>query len=211
MSFFSRMFIGTDREFGGIEMDAILQEDYELNSTTTDHPVDYEADVTDHIIRQPKIYSLQGVVTDTPMGLLAALEQIGNTVMGAVNFFKENVLGEEPAEEPVARSVAAFLALTELWEQKAVFDIQTGMGLYPDMTILNIRASVNQETAGHLRFTATLRQLNRVMVVTTDTEPQELEEGELQEGGETPKKEGLKQKVTKLAKSVKDSVTDFFS
>lgn len=211
MSFFSRMFIGTDREFGGIEMDAILTEQYDMSSTVTDHPVDIGSDISDHIIRQPVGYLIQGVVTDTPMGLLAALEQIGNTVNTAVNFLRENLLGEEPQNEATSRSLAAFQALVALWEDGVLFDVQTGMGLYQDMSILNIQVSVDQNTAGHLNFVARLRQIKRVAVLTTEEEANTLAEGDLQEGAEPVKKEGLKQKVTKVAASVRDSVVGFFS
>lgn len=211
MSFFSRMFIGTDREFGGIEMDAILVEQYDMSSVVTDHPVDIGADISDNIIRQPVGYLIQGLVTDTPMGLLAALEQIGATFAPAINFLRENLLGEEPAVEATSRSVAAFQALVALWQDGVVFDVQTGMGLYPNMAILNIQVSVDQNTAGCLNFTARLRHINRVRLLTTEDEATELEEGAMQEGAEPVKKEGLKQKVTKLATSVTDSVKDFFS
>lgn len=211
MSFFSRMFIGTDREFGGIEMDAVLVEQYDMSSTVTDHPVDIGSDISDHIIRQPVGYLIQGVVTDTPMGLVAALEQLGSNVNVALNFLRENLLGEEPRNEATSRSLAAFQALAALWEDGVVFDVQTGMGLYPNMAILSIQVSVDQNTAGHLNFVARLRQLNRVPVLTTEEESNTLAGGELQEGGEPVKKEGLKQKVTKVATSVRDSVADFFS
>jgi len=214
MSFFSRMFIGTDREFGGIEMDAILVEQYQMSSVTTDHPVDRQADVTDHIIRQPKGYAIQGIVTDTPMGLLAALEQLGNTASAAINFVRENLLDESPSVAPVSRSNAAFQALTALWEDGIVFDVQTGMGLYPDMAILDIQVLVDQTTAGHLNFTARLKHMRRVPVMLVSGQEEandQLAEGDMQEGAEPVKKEGLKQKVTKLVDSVENSVRDFFS
>lgn len=213
MSFFSRMFIGTDREFGGVEMDAVLVEQYEMSTTTTDHPVDKKSDVTDHLIRQPKGYVIQGIVTDTPMGLLAALEQIGNTATAAINFVRENLLDEEPTVAPLSRSNAAFQALVALWEDGIVFDVQTGMGLYPDMTITNIQVMVDQTTAGHLNFTARLKHIKRVKLLTVGGEeaPDELAEGDMQEGAEPVKKEGLKQKVTKVIDSVTNSVKDFFS
>lgn len=211
MSFFSRMFIGTDREFGGIEMDAVLVEQYDMSSTVTDHPVDIGSDISDHIIRQPIGYVIQGMVTDTPMGLIAALEQIGSTVGTALSFLRENLLGDEPQNEATSRSLAAFQALAALWEDGAVFDVQTGMGLYENMAILSIQVSVDQNTAGCLNFLARLRQIKRVAVLTTEEEANTLAEGALQQGAEPIKKEGLKQKVTKVATSVRDSVAGFFS
>lgn len=214
MSFFSRMFIGTDREFGGIEMDAVLVEQYEMSSTPTEHPVDKKSDITDHIIRQPKGYLIQGVVTDTPMGLLDALSQIGETATAAINFIRENLLDDTPVTTPTSRSNAAFQALVALWQDGILFDVQTGMGLYPDMAILNIQVTVDQNTAGCLNFAARLRHISRVSLLTVGdpaTTTDNLEEGTLKEGAEPIKKEGLKQKVTKIADSIENSVRGFFS
>lgn len=212
MSFFSRMFIGTDREFGGIEMDAIVREQYDLSSTITDHPVDDASEISDNILLSPRIYVLEAIVTDTPMGLLAALDQLGATVSAVMGYLKENLLGDEPQNDATSRSLAAFQALVALWEARQTFDVQTGMGLWPSMGILNIRVAVDQETAGKLHFYTTLRQVRKVKLVATDDAPAPaLEEGALSEGGEPVKKEGLKQRVEKLSDSVTKSVKDFFA
>lgn len=213
MSFLSRMFIGTDREFGGIEMDAIISEQYDLSSDITDHPVDDGTDVSDNIILQPRLYVIEGIVTDTPMGLLAALEQIGNTVSNAYNYIKSAITGDESPSDATSRSLAAFQALVELWEARATFDVQTGMGLWENMAILNIRVAVDESNAGKLHFYATLRQVRKVKLLVTggETEDAPLEEGATAEGGEPVKKEGLKQKVTNVLDSVESSVRDFFA
>lgn len=212
MSFLSRMFIGTDREFGGIEMDAIVREQYDLSSQITDHPVDDASEISDNILLAPRVYILEAIVTDTPMGLLAALEQIGQTVSAVTNFLKENLLDEEVTSDATTRSLAAFQALVDLWEARATFDVQTGMGLWTSMGILNIRVMVDEENAGKLHFYTTLRQVRKVKLVSSDeTPPPALEEGPVSEGGEPVKKEGLKQKVEKLTDSVTKSVKDFFA
>jgi hypothetical protein len=212
MSFFSRMFIGTDREFAGIEMDAIIREQYDLSSQITDHPVDEGSEISDNIILSPRVYVMEAIVTDTPMGLLAALEQIGQTVSTVINYLKDAVLDTETENDATSRSLAAFQALVSLWEERSTFDVQTGMGLWQNMAILNIRVMVDQETAGKLHFYTTLRQVRKVKLVTSDDEAAPaLEEGEIAEGGEPVKKEGLKQKVTKLVDSVEKSVRDFFA
>lgn len=215
MSFFSRMFIGTDRTFGpslgGFEIDAVLTEQYNMSSVVTEHPVDIGADVADNIIRQPVGYLIQGIVTDTPMGLTQALQQIGATANAVLGFLKQNILGAAPDTEATSRSMAAFQALVALWEEGRVFDIQTGMGLYKNMAIVDIQVSVDEETAGHLLFTARLRRINRVAVLTTEEELNNLKEGEMQQGAEPVRREGLKQKVTNMAQSAKESVAGFFA
>lgn len=209
MSFFSRMFIGTDREFGGIEMDAILSEQYEFSSTLTEHPVDSGSDIADHIIRNPRGYLLEGIVTDTPMGLLQAAQTIGNNASAVLEFLKLNVLGDDASQTPVSRSIAAFQALVELWQQGSVFNVQTGYGLVEDLAILNMQVRVDEQTAGHLRFVCRLRQIPRVSVAVSG-EDLNLGASTVQ-SAEPTKKEGLKQKVTELATSVTNSVREFFN
>lgn len=213
MSFFSRMFIGTDREFGGIEVDAILVEQFQLSSITTDHPVDLGADITDHIINLPRLYSLEAVVTDTPMGLLAAAQQIGNTVNAAYSFIKTNLLGGDDDEGTggTSRSLAAFQALVELWRARQTFDIQTSLDLITDLAILDIQVMVDEETAGQLRFVVRMKQIRRVAITTTADTSANLQEGPVEQSGGTVRKEGLKQKVSKVVNSISDSVADFFS
>lgn len=212
MSFLSRMFIGTDREFAGIEMDAVIYEQYELSSLVTDHPVDEGMEISDTIINQPRIYTIEAVVTDTPMGLLQAIEQAGQTVSAVVGFLRENLLGQEVEyNDATTRSLAAFQSLVALWESKATIEVQTGMGLWSNLAILNIRVYVDQETAGKLHFVTTLRQLRKVPLVTNETEEADLAEGEVSQAGGPVKKEGLKQQVTKIADSVTKSVRDFFA
>lgn len=208
MSFFSRMFIGTDREFGGIEMDAILSEQYEFSSTLTEHPVDSGSDVADNIIRNPRGYLLEGIVTDTPMGLLEAVQTIGNSASAALNFLKLNVLGDDASQTPVSRSIVAFQALVELWESGSVFNVQTGYGLIENLAILNMQVRVDEQTAGHLRFVCRLRQIPRVPVAISG-EDLNLGPSTVQ-SAEPTKKEGLKQKVAELTASVTNSVKEFF-
>lgn len=209
MSFFQRLFIGTDRTFADvIEVDAVIYENYGLSSQVTAHPIDFAAEVSDHIINNPRLYTIEAVTTDTPMGLLQALQTIGNNARNALNALSSAIIGEDLVAPATARSVAAFMSLVALWESKAVINMQTGMGLWEDMAILDIQVRVDKETANCLRFTATLRHVRRVRSQVLGGE--ELAEGPVQQSGEPVKREGLKQVVTNAAMSTRDAAARFF-
>lgn len=208
MSFFQRLFIGTDRTFATIEVDAVIYENYGLSSQITAHPIDFGEEVADHIINNPRLYTIEAVTTDTPMGLLAALQAAGNNARNAINALSSAITGEDALAPATMRSVAAFQSLVALQESKMAINIQTGMGLWENMGIKDIQVRVDKETANCLRFTATLQQMRRVhsQIIGGD----ELAEGPVQESGEPVKREGLKQTITNVAASTREAVTRFF-
>lgn len=161
MSFFQRLFIGTDNTFANIELDAKLVEQFDFSATITDHPIDTGSIVSDHAYVNPDIYILEGVVSDTPLALGAALQQIGSNVLGLLN--------GDPASAS-KRSVASFIALLEFARDLTVFDVQTAMGLKEGLMIQNLTTRVDEETANMLRFTATLRQVPRIDTVLVSTD-----------------------------------------
>ncbi|MCY1421971.1 hypothetical protein D9M71_376380 [compost metagenome] len=143
------------------------------------------------------------------MGLLQAVQTIGNNASKVLEFLKLNVLGDDASQTPVSRSITAFQGLVELWEKGTVFNVQTGYGLIENLAILNMQVRVDEQTAGHLRFVCRLRQIPRVPVAISD---EDLNLGASTiESAEPTKKEGLKQKVTELASSVTNSVKEFFN
>src|SRR5690606_5338128 len=209
MSYFQRLFVGTDRTFATIEVDAVLLEQYDLSSTITDHPVDRGASVSDNIINNPRVYTIEAVVTDTPMGLLAALQTIGDNARAALGVLSSAILGGEAEAPATARSVAAFESLLALHEGRVVIDVQTGMGLWTDLAIQSIRVAVDEKTANHLRFTAVLRHVRRVSLqllgeVTT------LEPGRVAESGAPVRREGFKQVIEDVSTSVQNAAARLF-
>lgn len=209
MSYFQRLLVGTDRNFATIEVDAVISEQYDLTSQITSSPVDFGSEVADHIINDPRTYQIEAVVTDTPMAVLAALQAIGNNARAALNYLTSSITGGEAEAPATARSVAAFQSLVALWESKAVINIQTGMGLMENLAIQHIRVLVDVERANHLRFTAALKQVNRVyvQVVGDDT----YAPGPVQESAAPVKREGLKHDIQETAESVQAAIAGFFS
>lgn len=205
MSFFQRLFVGTNVGFANIELDARISERFQVSSTITDHPVDRKALITDHAYTNPRLYTIEGAVSDTPTGLASAVQQIGGNIQqlfstGTVPF-TNSVLSVEGAPAPATkRSVAAFISLIDFWERGTIFNVQTSMGLWENLIIQDLSAEVTNETANMLRFVAVVRQVIRVNVslVTTDN----LEEGPIAQSGGTTVTEGLKQSTVSAADTV---------
>lgn len=208
MGYFQRLLVGTDRTFATIEIDAMLVEQYDLSSQITSHPVDRGANIADHVYNDPRIYTIEAVVTDTPMGVLAALQTLGDNARSALNYITSAITGEEAEAPATARSVAAFQSLVELWEAKIAINVQTGMGLWENLVIRNIRVRQDQETANHLRFTATLQQVNLTSVQIVGEE--NLEEGPVEESASPVKNEGLKQDISNVTEAVRSAAGRFF-
>jgi len=212
-NFFQRLFIGTGTEFAGIELDAVLVEQFDVSAEITDHPVDIGSVVSDHAYINPESYILEGVVSDAPMSVLGAARQIGDNALNLLNSGFVNTTGSilsALADPPPAskRSVAAYLSLLEVWRNLTVFNVQTAMGLKENLMIQNMTARVDNETANMLRFTAILRQVPRIdtAIVATDN----LLDGPVSESAGALVAEGVKQSVASTADTIA-RVTSFFS
>lgn len=83
---------------------ASVQEDYRLTNTITNHPVETGVAISDHIIPQPKMISITGMLT-----ALYTIPIVGN---GILNF---NQLGE------------AVQFLFNAYDQRIVFTLTTGL------------------------------------------------------------------------------------
>jgi hypothetical protein len=57
-----------DGKTGAIVLDALIKEDYSADAEPTTHPVEDGADITDHVILRPRTLSIEGIVTETPLG-----------------------------------------------------------------------------------------------------------------------------------------------
>jgi len=79
-----------DGKTGAIVLDALIKEDYSADAEPTTHPVEDGADITDHVILRPRTLSIEGVVTETPLGgfvdslVNAGIQTVTSTIGQAV-------------------------------------------------------------------------------------------------------------------------------
>lgn len=133
----------TRRSIGDFVLDATIQEDYQSVVSITEFPVEFGASINDHRIILPQIYLVSGRVSDTP--------------------FRDDGQWVNSADE--TRSAAAFAAFRELQTTGEPIDVQSGLKLYENMVIIDIRCTQDPATARTFDFTAILQE-----VIITETE-----------------------------------------
>lgn len=130
-------FLGT--VLGDIGFDAVLSEDTEQTSQVTRHPVEFGAEVSDHVYTEPVTLKIQGGVSnlllqpgrpDDPFG--AAFSSQGSRM--------EN----------------AYDALDAIQRAGEPFTVQTLLGRWDSMILSGLRVTQDARTSKVLFFTATL-------------------------------------------------------
>lgn len=116
---------------GSVELDVTLREDHNYSSRVTNYPVEDGAIISDHIINDPNILTLEGIVTDTPLSILT--------------FFN--------------RSVDAFNRLIEVHEKRELVTVVTGIKVYPNMAITLLNVPRDVTTGQSLKFTIELQNV----------------------------------------------------
>jgi len=114
-----------------ITFDTMVSEEHKFSSRVTYYPVESGTIVSDHIINQPDVVILSGLVSDTPLNIFATF----------------------------SRSVAAFNALIQLHERRQIVDIVTGIKVYKNMAITSIDVPRTIKTGQTLTFNIQLQRI----------------------------------------------------
>jgi len=124
-------------QVGTILVDATVREVHERSSNITDHPIENGGFITDHVYENPRIVTVEGEVTDSPVMFFSILGGVSN------------------------RSIEAFDQLNALYETRDIVTLVTGLKSYSDMVIESLRFPKDQRTGGRLQFTAQFKQVKK--------------------------------------------------
>lgn len=116
---------------GGITLDATISEDHEFNSRVTNFPVEFGGDISDHIIKEPETLQITGVVSDTPLAILASFN----------------------------RSIDAFNRLIQIYENRERITVITGIRVYTDMVMTSLQVPRSVQTGQSLTFVIELQKI----------------------------------------------------
>jgi len=124
----------------GLELDATILEAPEFTSTPTRNTIEDGADVTDHVTNDPITLSIEGVVTNSPVGILQSLRAIasGNAWQDAYKFIKK------------------------LRDDRLPFDFVGGLQVYENMIITSFTPTRTPRTGEALEFRMTMKQIRTV-------------------------------------------------
>lgn len=127
----------------GYEIDAFVREEEAIENEITEHQVERGADIADHVRARPGTITVEGVVSDTPLGDLA---------------------GRRASDVPP--SVEALARLRAINRARQPVTIITTLDTYTDMVIESLMIPRDAKTGKALRFTA---RFKNVRVAEVDT------------------------------------------
>lgn len=121
-------------------LDAILSEEHSLENKITEFPLETGANLNDHIVNSPRRFTLQGLVTNTPLR------------------------GDN--SPPGNYAEVAFQSLEKLHADRQLMTVVTRMKQYKNMAIEKISIPRSQTTGEAIEFTASLVEVKRVVSKT---------------------------------------------
>lgn len=116
---------------GTVFLDATLTEDHSYSSRVTAYPIESGRTISDHIINEPDVLQISGVVTDTPLSILS----------------------------PFNRSIDAFNRLVGIHERKEIITVVTGIKVYTNMVMTSLQVPRNIQTGQSLNFVIELQKI----------------------------------------------------
>lgn len=120
----------------GFVIDAARNEEHEFASEVTEHPVEEGADIADHVRRQPNNVTIEGVVSDTPIGEVAGLR-----------------------DEGALPSDQAFALLQEIADSRRPVTVETSLQVFDNMILSSLNVPRDARTGDSFQFTAQFVQI----------------------------------------------------
>lgn len=125
-------------ELGFVELDCTLESQLELTAEPTENPVEFGADVADHVRQNPDEVTLTGIITNTPVEFLAGLR------------------------EPPDRAESALANLRELKESGRPIDVVMRMSTLESMVIKRLSIPDNPGIGEAVQVTIALKHVRTV-------------------------------------------------
>lgn len=137
----------------GYRIDATLTESHSFPSEATKYPRESGSAATDHVINNPIEVTIDGIVSDTPIGVIASARQNATAPTDADLEFL-------PSDEALAKLLAIRTA-------REPVTIETSLQSFDQMVMTALDIPVDPETGHALRFSATFQQAEIVTNVRT--------------------------------------------
>lgn len=131
----------------GIVVDATVRETHLSECGITKNPIEDGAQITDHVQVVPKKLTVEGVISDTPLGF-AFISNIQNFVRTVTTIFGGR-----------SRSQDAYDDMVKLQESRRPFTVITNLKRYENMIMASLSVPRDASTGGAIHFTAELQQI----------------------------------------------------
>lgn len=138
----------------GIVVDATINEEHVQVLDITENEVESGVDVTDHSQLKPAQLTIEGVISDTPLGY-AVIGNIQNVVRTV-----ETLFGRK------SRSVDAYNDLLALQKSRTPFTVTTGLRRYTNMMLMELSVPRTPQTGQAIHFRAVMKEVRFVSLKT---------------------------------------------
>ena len=140
-------------QIGDVFCDAVVREVHSLEAETTDHTVESGATVSDHYRVLPRIYTVQAIISRTPLA-------VGFPGQSAVNSVKNLINGSDPVS-------AAWTAFSQYMNKAEKINIITGKEYYTSMVILSLQHP-RENSNGWMVFDMTAKKMTTAFTDSTE-------------------------------------------
>ena len=185
---------------GNIRVDASVRENHGLEGVLTDHPVEKGIDITDHYRVNPRVLTIEAVVSNTPIN---ASYPIGT----AIDSVKAIATGDD---QPAAN---AWGQVEKLFTRAEIITIETSFKSYENMVLTSFSTVREPGGIDGMRFSVTARELRIVETQTTtaiELPKTETGQKEKSRGKQNNKEANSEQNKKSLAKRGLDGLAGFF-
>lgn len=150
MSLLGIIFGAGTNSIGGIVIDATVRESHDGTADITENPVEEGAKITDHVQVNSDELTIEGVITDTPLGF-PVIGNIQNIINSVTSIFGKT-----------SRSIDAFNQLVTLKEQREPFTVYTGLKRYESMVIASLSVQRDKDVGKAIAFNCVMRKIRIV-------------------------------------------------
>jgi hypothetical protein len=136
------IFHDTTPTLGAVELDATMTETHSGDVEVTEHPVERGANIADHFRTKPVQVSLEGLVSNTPVGVNA-----------------RDAIGNQAARGEGGKAEIAYERLLSMRDSSELVTITTRLRTYTNMKLVSLSVPRDRGTGDALRFSATFREI----------------------------------------------------
>ena len=129
---------GQPNAINQIILDATISERHDHSSEVTTHPIETGGFVADHIYENPRVVTIEGEITDSPI--------VPFNIMAGLS----------------ARRLEAYDQLVLIHKARAVVRLVTGLKVYADMVMRSLSVPRDPGTGGRLQFSAEFVEIRQV-------------------------------------------------
>lgn len=158
-----------------LEIDSTTNISHQKENTITSYPIQSGINITDHVVNVNPIITLECVISNLSSNIIDTLKttafqsaiygitknQLVSAIVPQLSGIINNVTNNNTKKNQ------RYLLLNELYKNKILFKVRTGLELYDNVIIQSLNFKENSSTLQSINFTMTLKQ---VKIVTTKTE-----------------------------------------